>query len=98
MHYGLKQDLLHKGQYGSNPGKQAQTICLLGELQLDHSLLTRTLHCNFDSDLTGGYDFILLSLSILVVRGMGIYRNVVFVHAQTLEDPEYKTENRHHCV
>ena len=90
MHHALKHNYIHDGQYGSIPGRQAQTICLMEELRLDYSLLTRTPYCNFDSDLTSCYDRIVLPLSSLVARGMGIHRNVVFVHATTLEEAEFK--------
>ena len=90
MHYGLKHNLVHDGQYGSIPGQQAQIICLLEEVCLDHSLLTRTSYCNFDSDLTSCYNCILLPLSSLVTRGMGIHYNMVFLHAATLEATEFK--------
>ena len=62
MHHGLKHNFLHDGQYGSIPGRQAQTICLLEELRLDYSLITRTPYCNFDLDLTSCYDRIVLPL------------------------------------
>ena len=88
LHHGLKMGYLHEGQYGSIPGKQAQTICLLEELRLDYSLRTRTPYCNFNLDLTSCYDRILLPLSSLIARGMGIHRSVVFVHATTLQEAE----------
>ena len=56
LNHSLKHDLMHEGQYGSIPGKQAQTVCLLEELRLDYSLLTRTPFTNFDSDLTSCYN------------------------------------------
>ena len=90
LHHGMKLGHLHEGQYGSIPVKQPQTICLLEELRLDYSLFIRTPYCNFDSDLTSCYDRILLPLRGLIARGMGIHRNVVFVHATTLEEAGYK--------
>ena len=90
MHQGIKSNLLHEGQYGSTPGKQSQTICLLEELRLDYSLLTRTPYTNLDTDLASCYDRVLLPISSLIARGMGIHRNITLVHANTLQEAEYR--------
>ena len=50
------EESLNRTQYGGVPGREAQTITLLEELQLDYSLLTRTPYSNLDTDMTACYD------------------------------------------
>ena len=85
-----KSNTLHPGQYGSRPGKDPKTVTLLEELRLDYSLLVRQPFINIDNDATSCYDRILLPISSLVARAHGIHRNVVFVHATTLEHAKFK--------
>ena len=44
----------------------------------------------FDNDCSSCYDRILIPISSLIARGMGIHRNVILVHAATLEEAKYK--------
>ena len=60
------------------------------ELRLDYSALTRTPMGLFDNDCSSCYDRILIPISSLIARGMGIHRNAVLVHANTLEQAQYK--------
>lgn len=60
------------------------------ELRLDYSLLTRSPFINFDNDATACFDRILLPISSLVARSNGIHKNVVFVHATTLQEAKFK--------
>ena len=60
------------------------------ELRLDYSQLTRTPYTNFDNDCTSNFDRILMPLASLAARGFGIHRQVVFVHANTLENAIFK--------
>ena len=60
------------------------------EIRLDYSWVTQTLFANFDNDATACYDRILTALSSLTGRKFEIHRDVVFVHATTLEEAQYK--------
>ena len=52
--------------------------------------MTRTPFVNFDHDAKSCYDRILMPLASLAGRGFGIHRQVIFVHAQTLENAIFK--------
>ena len=93
VHKARKDNTLRHGQYGGCPGRQAQTITLMRELQRDYSLLTRTPYMNFDSDCASAYDRVLVSISCLASRSFGIHRNEICVHAKTLEEATYKLKN-----
>jgi hypothetical protein len=45
---------------------------------------------NFDNDAASCYDRIIPALASLIGRKLGMHRNVVFVHASTLEETKYK--------
>ena len=88
--HAQKQQTLHPGQYGGLPGHDCTSITFLEEIRLDYSWVTRTPFANFDNDATACYDRILTLLSSLAGRKFGIHRDVVFVHAKTLEEAQYK--------
>ena len=90
LHKAQQDNNLHSGQYGSRPGRDPHAVTLMEELRLDYSLLTRTPYCNFDNDASSCYDRILLALSSLAARGLGMHRDIVFIHASTLQEAEYK--------
>ena len=56
IHKAQTSGTLHPGQYGSRPGREANTVTLLEELRLDYSLLTRRPFANFDNDAMVCYD------------------------------------------
>ena len=76
------------------------------ELRLDYSQITRAPYVNMDCDASSCYDRILIPIASLAGRGYGIHRNVIFIHAQTLEEARYKLKTTHgiskdfyqHCV
>jgi hypothetical protein len=45
---------------------------------------------NFDNDASACYDCILCAVSSLAGRKYGIHKNVIFIHATTLEEAEFK--------
>ena len=45
---------------------------------------------NFDNDAASCYDQILMSVASLSGRKYGVHRKIVYVHAATLEEAEYK--------
>ena len=57
---------------------------------MDYSQKTRTPFVNFDHNDKSCYDQILMPLGSLASQGYGIHQQVVFVHAQTLENAIFK--------
>jgi hypothetical protein len=51
---------------------------------------TRKSLINFDNEAASCYDRIILALASLIGRKFGLHKNVVFVHATTLEETKYK--------
>ena len=90
IHKSQRDQTLNSGQYGGCPGKDPTTVTLLEEARLDYSTLTRTPFTNFDNDASSCYDRILVSIASLVGRSFGINKDVIFVHAKTLEEAEFK--------
>jgi hypothetical protein len=90
LNHTIDENTIHKGQYGGLKGRDCTQITLLEEIRHDYSLLTRTPYGNFDNDATACYDRILVSLSSLVSQKYGVNKQVVIVHAKTLEEAEYK--------
>jgi hypothetical protein len=66
-----KQNLVNPGQYGSYPGREATSLCLLEELKTDISYCSRKPIINFDNDASSCYDRIIVSLSSLINRKYG---------------------------
>lgn len=81
---------LNEGQFGSRPGREATTLSILEELRYDYSLSTRDPLVQVDKDATACYDRILVELSSLTGRKYGLHKNVIFVHATTLEEAEFR--------
>ena len=90
MKKAVKEKSLHQGQYGGLPGRDCTSLTYLEELRFDYSTLTRYPLANFDNDATACYDRILCSVSSLAGRKYGIHKDIIFIHAQTLEEAEYK--------
>ena len=90
MKAAVKDKKLHQGQYGGLPGRDCTSLTYLEELRLDYSLLTRYSFANFDNDATACYDRILCSIASLAGRKYGIHKDIIFVHAKTLEEAEFK--------
>jgi hypothetical protein len=90
MHNALRQKTLHQGQYGGLPGRDCTSLTYLEELRFDYSALTRQSLANFDNDTTVCYDRILMPIASLAGRKFGIHKDVIFVHATTLEEAEFR--------
>ena len=90
MRTAVKEKTLHQGQYGGLPGRDCTSLTYLEELRFDYAALTRVSFANFDNDATACYDRILCSVASLAGRKYGIHKNIIFVHAQTLEEAEFK--------
>jgi hypothetical protein len=90
MQKAVRDKTLHQGQYGGLPGRDCTSLTYLEELQFDYSLLTRYSLANFNNDTTACYDRILCSVASLAGRKYGIHKDIIFIHAQTLEETEFK--------
>jgi hypothetical protein len=93
MHTALRKKALHQGQYGGLPGRDCTSLTYLEELRFDYSKLTRFSVANFDNDATACYDRILCAVASLAGRKYGIHKDVIFIHAQTLEEAEFKLKS-----
>jgi hypothetical protein len=84
-----KKQLVNPGQYGSYPGREATSLCLLEELKTDISYSSRKPIINFDNDASSCYDCIIAGLASLINRKHGQNRHVVMVNATTLRNARY---------
>jgi hypothetical protein len=57
-----KEQLVNPGQYGSYPGREATSLCLLEELKTDISYSSRKPIIKFDKDASSCYDRIIVAL------------------------------------
>ena len=80
---------INPGQYGGRPGCEAQSLPLLEELKYDLSYMTRRSLFNFDNDAASCYDRIIIALASLVNRKYGLHREIVLIHASTLEQAKF---------
>ena len=90
MRTAVRDRTLHQGQFGGLPGRDCTSLTFFEELRFDYSAITRFPFTNFDNDATACYDRILCSIASLCGIKYGIHRDVVFVHARTLEEAEFK--------
>jgi hypothetical protein len=95
LHHANQHNLINPGQYGGRPGCEAQSLVFLEELKYDISYTTRRTLFNFDNDATSCYDRIIVSLASLINRKYGLHRNVVIVHASTLQQAQFHIRNQH---
>ncbi len=81
---------LHHGQFSGQPGRNTLTPVIMEELKNEVSHASRKSLINFDNDAASCYDRIIPALASLIGRKYGMHRNVIFVHAKTLEETKYK--------
>jgi hypothetical protein len=81
---------LHPGQYGGRSGRDAKILVFIEELKTEICYASRKSLINFDNDAASCYDRIIPALASLLGRKFGMHRNVIFVHATTLEETKYK--------
>jgi hypothetical protein len=84
------ENTLHPGQYGGRSGRDAKILVFIEELKTEICYASRKSLINFDNDAASCYDRIIPSLASLIGRKFGMHRNVIFVHATTLEETKYK--------
>ncbi|OEU08199.1 hypothetical protein FRACYDRAFT_249987 [Fragilariopsis cylindrus CCMP1102] len=93
MQKSLKSKSLHQGQYGGLPGRDCTSLTYLEELRFDYCRLTRYPVANFDNDAAACYDRIICAIASLAGRKYGVHKDVIFIHAQTLEEAEFKLKS-----
>ncbi|KAL7569758.1 hypothetical protein ACA910_005702 [Epithemia clementina (nom. ined.)] len=86
--------LLNPGQFGGVPGRDAIQPTVIEELQYEISRASKRPSIHLDYDATACYDRIVVSLGSLIARGFGQHRNIVFVHATTLQEAKYFLRTR----
>jgi len=89
LHSAESRNLLHRGLFGGRPGCEAQSLTLLEELKYDISYTSRRAIFHFDNDATSCYDRIIVSLASLVNRRFGQHRQIVIIHANTLQQAKF---------
>ena len=90
MKAAVHEKTLHPGQYGGLPGRDCTSLTMFEELRFEYSRLTRYPFSNFDNDATACYDRILCSIASLCGLKYGLHQDIIFVHATTLEEAEFK--------
>ena len=86
----LDAGFINPGQNGSCPGCESTGLPFLEELKMEISYLTRYALINMDVDASSCFDRIIPALASLINRKFGMHKNVVMVHAATLEKAKYK--------
>ena len=81
--------LLHNGQFGSRPRRNAIDPVFIEDLQLELSRLTRKTVAQTNYDATACYDRIIPNLAMLASRRFGVPKEVTASNARTLEQASY---------
>merc|ERR1711884_655074 len=90
MKNAVQENTLHPGQYGGLPGRDCTSVTFFEELPYEYARLTRYPFSNFDNDATACYDRILLSIASLCGLKFGLHQDIVFIHATTMDEAEFK--------
>ena len=90
MRAAVNEKTLYPGQFGGLPGRDCTSLTFLEELRFEYSTLTRFPFANFDNDSCSYYDRILTAIASLSEKKYGVHKDVIFVHATTLEEAEFK--------
>ena len=85
--------LINNGLFGGRPGCEAQLLVFLEELKYDTSYCAQRTQFNFDNDATSCYDGIIVALASIINRKYGLHRQVVAVHANTLQQAKFLGRN-----
>jgi hypothetical protein len=81
--------ILHDGQFGSRPRRNAVDPVMLEELQLEVSRAIRKMFLQLNYDATACYDRILPNLATVVSQQHGVHKQVTLVNARTLQHAAY---------
>ena len=90
MKAAVHDKTIHPGQYRGLPGRDCTSLTTFEELRFEYARLTRFPFSNFDNDLALCYDRILLSIASICGIKYGLHQDIVFIHATTLEEAEFK--------
>lgn len=85
-------DMINTGQYGSVPGRMAIELVMLNQLSNDICRTNKINLVRFDNDASACYDRILVHLGMMSARRCGMPENAVKVHANTLEQMQYRVK------
>ena len=83
------QNLLHNGQFGSRPRRNAVDPVFVEEMQFEISRITRKTFAQTNYDATACYDRIVPNLAVLASRAYGVPKEVTATNARTLEGASY---------
>jgi hypothetical protein len=83
-------NLLHNGQFGSRPHRNAINPVFLEELQLEVSRITRQALAQTNHDANACYDRIVPKLAILTSRKFGVLSAVAHSNASTPQQTQYQ--------
>eukprot|EP00957_Ditylum_brightwellii_P178793 13619275-Ditylum_brightwellii.AAC.1 len=81
---------LNPGQVGDCAGHDANMLIFMEEIKNEICHCSRKSLINFDNDATAYYDRIVPNIATLIGRKKGLAQNLMFVHAQTLEEVKIK--------
>ena len=90
IQHAQQLEKINQGQYGGCPGRDCTSVTYLEELRRDISILTQTAYANFDNDAASCYDQMLITVASISGRKYRVHKKIVYVHAATLEEAEYK--------
>ena len=85
-----KWSTINRGLHGGHQGHDAKTLSLIEELKYVISYSLHKSLISFDNDAASCYDRIFPNIFSLVGRKKGMHKNVMFVHATTLEKAKYR--------
>ena len=106
IHHCEDNHLIHRGLFGTRPGRSALDPVFMEEIIADITRMTRKPLIKNTDDATACYDRIIPGVGNLASRSHGLHRNIAFVQGATLETVRYhlKTqlgvtdEHYQHCV
>ena len=79
-------------QFGGRPGHAAAALPFIKELKNEICCCSRRPLINMDNDAASCHDRIVLNLASLVNGSHGVHRNVVAVHARTLQQAKFRLQ------
>lgn len=91
----VNERTFHQGQYSGLPGRDCTSVCFMEELRFEFCEHTRFPMVNFDNDAASCYNQILVNLASLCQRVQEISRDVIFVHASTLQEAKFTLKTAH---
>ena len=91
----MNANLLNKGCYGSQPGKEATDTLFIRKLEYEISRLTRKASLHFNNDATSCYDRIPCFLANLASRKYGMNKKICVVQGKTLAEAKYYLKTKY---